>query len=63
VCGNIVNATFVVMCYETPCFTVRMSQMLGLLEKIFGPKFEDILGTWRKLHKGDIHVICALANY
>ena len=55
VCGNIADATFVEICYGTPSFTVRMSQMLWLLEKIFGRKFEDIMGNWRMLHKGDIH--------
>jgi len=29
--------------------------MLGLMEKIFGGKFEDILGNWRKLHKEEHH--------
>jgi len=48
VCENITNATFVGKLYKTSSWTVRVSQTLGLLEKIFGCNFEDIMGTWRK---------------
>jgi len=58
VCGNISNATFDEICYETSSFTVMMSQMLGLLEKIYGRKFEDILGSSGKLHKEEHHNMC-----
>jgi hypothetical protein len=29
--------------------------MLGFLEKIFGHKFDDIMGNWRKLHEEEHH--------
>jgi hypothetical protein len=32
--------------------------MLGLLEKIFGRKFGDIMGNWRELHKEEHHGMC-----
>jgi hypothetical protein len=31
---------------------------VGVLEKIFGGKFEDILGNWKKLHKEEHHNMC-----
>jgi hypothetical protein len=33
--------------------------MAGLLEKIFGGKFEHIMGNWRNLHKEEHHGICS----
>jgi len=39
-------------------FTVSVSHMLVLLEKIFGGKFEDIMGKSRKLHTKEHHRMC-----
>jgi len=58
VCENISNATFVELLNKTSSFTVRMSQMLRLPGKIYGCKFEDIMGNWRKLHKEEHHNMC-----
>jgi hypothetical protein len=39
-------------------FTVSLSHMLLLLEKIFGGKFKDIVGESRKLHTKEHHRMC-----
>jgi len=42
-CENIYNATFVEPRYEISSLTVRVSQMLGLLENIFDRNCEDVI--------------------
>jgi len=61
VCEIISNATFVELWYETSSFTVMVSQMLGLVEKVFDRICEDVTGGSRKLHKKTI-IIYAISN-
>jgi hypothetical protein len=31
-----------------------------VLRRIFGPKWDEIIWSWRKLHNGELHNICSL---
>jgi len=55
VCVKIFLTLGMMRLYVQLSFTVRVSHMLVLLEKIFGGKFKDIMGKSRKLHKEDHH--------
>jgi hypothetical protein len=33
-----------------------------VLRGIFGPKREEVVGGWRKLHKEELHHLCASSN-
>jgi len=58
VCVKIFLMLLWVHFYVKYSFTARVSQMFVLPEKIFGRKFEDIMGNWRKLHKEEHHNMC-----
>jgi hypothetical protein len=34
----------------------------GVLRKIFGPKREEMVGGWRRLHNEGLHDLCTSAN-
>jgi hypothetical protein len=45
---------------ETWSLTLREVQRLGVFEnrmlrKIFGPKTDEVIGSWRKLHNEELH--------
>jgi hypothetical protein len=33
-----------------------------VLRKIFGPKRDEVIGGWRKLHNGELHNLCCSPN-
>jgi hypothetical protein len=45
---------------ETWCLTLREEHILrmfenGVLRRIFGPKWDEVTGEWRRLHSGELH--------
>jgi hypothetical protein len=34
----------------------------GVLRRIFGPKGEDVVGDWRRVHNEEFHNFCSLQN-
>jgi hypothetical protein len=47
---------------ETWSLTLREEQRLRLFEnrvlkRIFGPKRDEVMGEWRKLHNGELHIL------
>jgi hypothetical protein len=47
---------------ETWSVILREEYRLGVLEnrvlrRIFGPKRDEIMGEWRKLHSGELHYL------
>jgi hypothetical protein len=45
---------------ETESVTLREEQRLRVFEnrvlrRIFGPKWDEVMGEWRKLHNGELH--------
>jgi hypothetical protein len=50
--------------YETWSLTLREEHRLGVFEnrvlrRIFGPKRDEVMGEWRKLHNGELHNLCS----
>jgi hypothetical protein len=48
---------------ETWSFTLREEHRLWvfenrLLRRIFGPKMEEVVGAWRRLHNEELHNLC-----
>jgi hypothetical protein len=48
--------------YETWSVTLRKEHRLRVFEnrvlrRIFGPKRDEVMGEWRKLHRGELHVL------
>jgi hypothetical protein len=33
-----------------------------VLRRLFGPKRDEVIGGWRKLHNGDIHNLCSSSS-
>jgi hypothetical protein len=49
---------------ETWSLTLREEHTLRMFEKrvlkrIFGPKRDEVMGEWRKLHNGELHNLCS----
>jgi hypothetical protein len=40
---------------ETWSLTLREEHRLSVLRKIFGPKRDEVTGSWRKLHNEELH--------
>jgi hypothetical protein len=60
--SRLLNMTVPVVLYgcETLSFTLRERHRQrvsenGLLRKIFGPKWEELAGGWRRLHSEELH--------
>jgi hypothetical protein len=34
----------------------------GVLRRMFGPKEEEVVGGWRRLHNEELHNLCASPN-
>jgi hypothetical protein len=53
----------VVLCgCETWSVTLREEHRLrvfenGVLRRIFGPMRDEVMGEWRKLHNGELHIL------
>ena len=52
---------------ETWSLTLREERRLRVFEnrvlrRIFGPKRDDVIGEWRKLHNEEVNVQCSPAN-
>jgi hypothetical protein len=41
--------------FETCSLTLREEHRLRVLRKIFGPKRDEVTGSWRKLHNEELH--------
>jgi hypothetical protein len=49
---------------ETWCLTLREEHRLKVFEnrvlrRIFGPKWDEVTGEWRKLHNEELHNLCS----
>jgi hypothetical protein len=42
--------------------TLNKHQQNGLLRRIFGPKRDEVMGEWRKLHSGELHNLYLFPN-
>jgi hypothetical protein len=54
--------------YETWSLTLREEHTLrvfenSLLRRIFGPKRDEVMGQWRKLHNGELHNLYSTRCY
>jgi hypothetical protein len=52
---------------ETWSLTLREEHRLRLLEnrvlrRIFGPKTDEVIGEWRKLHNDELHILYSFPN-
>jgi hypothetical protein len=52
---------------ETWSVTLKEDHRLGVFEnrvvrRIFGPKRDEVIGDWRKLHSGELHNLYSLSN-
>jgi hypothetical protein len=52
---------------ETWSLTLREEHRLRtfenrVLRRIFGPKKDEVMGEWRKLHNGEVHNFCSLPD-
>jgi hypothetical protein len=50
--------------YDTWCLTLREERRLrvfenGVLRKIFGLRRVEVTRGWRKLHNGELHILCS----
>jgi hypothetical protein len=59
---KILIVPFVLYGCETGSLTLREQHRLRVFEnrvlrRIFGPKRDEVMGEWRKLHNGELHIL------
>jgi hypothetical protein len=47
---------------ETWSLTLREEQLLRVLRRIFGPRRDEVTGSWRKLHNEELHNLHSSTN-